>query len=450
MKTITAGLKAHMALTVTTLAMCWRLERLDGAVFAFTTLDADLLISGVLYKSIVGFSRTAIVTGSHGAVDNLEVLGFFDPSGIVEQDLKNGLFNWATVYLFVVNWADLSMGICRMRRGWLGETTRLPSGSFRAELRGLQQALVQEFGNVISPLCRADLGDSKCLIPILPPAWLPGVAYAAGTWVCAATKSSTALQQAIFQCSTAGTAGSSEPTWNTTVGATTADLTPLVWTSGQPLRLIGTVTAPVSAHQFVVTPLLYPAGQTGTLATIIVQNNVSGGTAMEISDGVNAPALFTFPFDTPGATAVAEILSVLATAGLAMTVTHPAPLIIQLLNTSGKQGNIVKTGDIALPPALVINNFAPGYLEQGTVTWITGQNAGVSMELKLYDTDTTSVVLWLGMLFPITAGDTFWYHPGCDKRRETCWQKFDNILNFRGEPDVPGLDRMLGYPDSGA
>ncbi len=32
---------------------------------------------------------------------------------------------------------------------------------------------------------------------------------------------------------------------------------------------------------------------------------------------------------------------------------------------------------------------------------------------------------------------------GCDKTRETCQSKFTNIINFRGEPDVPGVDKLL-------
>jgi hypothetical protein len=448
MKTITPALKAHMAQTVTTLAVCWQIVRVDGMSFAFTTADIDLTITGVTYKSIVGFSRTAIMTGSTGEVDNLEAIGFFDDSSITEQDLQNGLFNYATVYLFVCNWANLSQGICRMRRGWLGETMRAPNGAFRAELRGLTQALVQEFANVVSPLCRVDLGSAKCTIPIFPTAWQPNITYAAGTYVSPATKSSDALSIAIFQCTTPGTSGTTEPAWNTAVGATTADGSTLVWTSGKPLRLIGTVGAPVNQHRFVVSPpLVYPAGQLGNVATITFQNNLAAGSAIEFTDGINTLTV-NFPNATTLLTVMANIRTEFSTTNLQMTAVQIAQFAIQFTNNSGLQGNIVKSGDLSLPAALLIDDFAPNYLDQGTVTWISGNNAGVSMEMKLYDINTTSVILWLGMNFPIQAGDSFFYYPGCDKRRETCFLKFDNILNFRGEPDVPGLDAMLAYPDA--
>ena len=36
---------------------------------------------------------------------------------------------------------------------------------------------------------------------------------------------------------------------------------------------------------------------------------------------------------------------------------------------------------------------------------------------------------------------------GCDKRRETCRDKFANILNFQGFPFMPGSDFAYGYAD---
>ena len=164
---------------------------------------------------------------------------------------------------------------------------------------------------------------------------------------------------------------------------------------------------------------------------------------------MHAAVSIIFPYATAGHLVVTTILAAMAAATTDIVTVQTQSLQITFTNTSGAQGNITKIGDIALPPALNISNFAPGYLDGGTITWITGLNAGRSIEMKTYDTDTTSVVLWLGAYFTIQAGDTFWYYPGCDKRRETCHQKFANMLNFRGEPDVPGLDMMLAYPEAG-
>jgi uncharacterized phage protein (TIGR02218 family) len=40
-------------------------------------------------------------------------------------------------------------------------------------------------------------------------------------------------------------------------------------------------------------------------------------------------------------------------------------------------------------------------------------------------------------------GNSFSLVAGCDKSFTTCAEKFNNAINFRGEPHVPGIDKML-------
>jgi hypothetical protein len=56
--------------------------------------------------------------------------------------------------------------------------------------------------------------------------------------------------------------------------------------------------------------------------------------------------------------------------------------------------------------------------------------------------------LFLPALYPIQAGDTCTIRPGFDKSFGTCRAKFDNVVNFRGFPHVPGTDQVLSYPDA--
>ena len=82
-----------------------------------------------------------------------------------------------------------------------------------------------------------------------------------------------------------------------------------------------------------------------------------------------------------------------------------------------------------------------GWLTGGEVIWTSGNNDGRRMEVKEFA--STQVVLALPMGKSIQVGDTFDIIAGCDKTRETCQSKFSNIINFRGEPDVPGTDKLL-------
>ena len=52
------------------------------------------------------------------------------------------------------------------------------------------------------------------------------------------------------------------------------------------------------------------------------------------------------------------------------------------------------------------------------------------------------VELYEPMPSTIQTGDTGFIYQGCDKRYETCSTVFDNAINFRGFPHLPGLTEL--------
>ncbi len=274
MRVISPQLEAHFAGGMTTLATCWKIIRQDDTELGFTDHDMALTIDGLEYDSIAGFTPTTVESKSNMSVDNLEVEGQTFPSKITESDLLAGMYDYAEIEIFVVNYEDLSQGRLVVKRGRLGEVT-INQQMFSAEVRGLTQHLSQTIGEVYSPSCRAVLGDARC------------------------KRSLTGF------------------TFNTTVTAVTNNQT------------------------------------------------------------------FT-------ATALSQ---------------------------------------------------AAGYFTGGEVRWTSGHNAGRRMEVKEFA--SAQLVLALPMGKSIQAGDAFTVIAGCDKTREACRTKFNNILNFRGEPDVPGVDQLL-------
>lgn len=161
MKSVSASLLAHMQSEVTTLATCWLVTRLDGEVFGFTDHSENISFDGVTYVASTGYTATAIQSGSGMNVDNLDVEGALDSSTITEQDLIAGLWDFAAIEIFIVNYADLTMGSMTLRSGNLG-SVRTGRGMFVAELRGMMQRLQQAVGRLVMPACNADLGDSRC------------------------------------------------------------------------------------------------------------------------------------------------------------------------------------------------------------------------------------------------------------------------------------------------
>lgn len=276
MKNLTSQLKDHYAQETTTLATCWKCTLKNGQVYGFTTHTKDLTIDGVLYESASGYVPTSVESDSSLSVDNLEVEAILNSDTISEADLLAGLWDYAKVEIFEVNYNDLSMGTNPLRKGRIGEVV-IKDVSFVAELRGLGQAFTQGVGELYSPNCRASLGDARCKV------------------------------------------------------------------------------------------------------------NIASYTVSGSATSVTNARIFT-------------------------------------------DSSRVEADD---------------YFNGGMLTWTGGDNAGYSMEVKDFTNSSKIVELVLAMPYAIQVGDTYTMHRGCNKAFSTCREVFGNVVNFRGEPHLPGLDRIL-------
>lgn len=84
------------------------------------------------------------------------------------------------------------------------------------------------------------------------------------------------------------------------------------------------------------------------------------------------------------------------------------------------------------------------WFTEGTFTPTTGPNVGYSRRIRSYSADTFT----FDLPFPFTfgAGDKYTAVAGCQKRLEDCRDKFDNVLNFQGEPHGRGIDVITASP----
>lgn len=167
MKAISVQLNSHLQEEVTTLCTCWKAVLTNGDIFGFTDHTSDLTFEGLLYKASTGYTPTAVTTNSALNVDNLDVQAILSDESITEGDLLAGLWDYAEVLIFQVNYQDLTQGPLELRRGWLGQVDSSRS-SFNAELRGLTQKLQTSIGRVYAPTCDATLGDARCTVDLTP------------------------------------------------------------------------------------------------------------------------------------------------------------------------------------------------------------------------------------------------------------------------------------------
>ncbi|MGC2525400.1 MAG: DUF2163 domain-containing protein [Stellaceae bacterium] len=82
-----------------------------------------------------------------------------------------------------------------------------------------------------------------------------------------------------------------------------------------------------------------------------------------------------------------------------------------------------------------VNPTPQGLYAQGTVTALSGANAGDSRTIAAMSNGTVTVKL--AFLSPPATGDQFQLLPGCDRTIATCTNVFNNAVHFGGFPYVP-------------
>jgi len=114
-------------------------------------------------------------------------------------------------------------------------------------------------------------------------------------------------------------------------------------------------------------------------------------------------------------------------------------------------GAVVAVSAISSFTASGLDDFDDGWFSAGKLSFTGGANAGLSVEVKSHRKDgAVTFDLWQAMPEPIAPDDAFTVTAGCDKRLQTCRARFDNVVNFRGFPHIPGNDFVISYPVQGA
>lgn len=82
------------------------------------------------------------------------------------------------------------------------------------------------------------------------------------------------------------------------------------------------------------------------------------------------------------------------------------------------------------------------YFNYGILTMTSGDASGYSLEVKTFENGGIFNLI-LPFEVNVQVGDTFSVKQGCDKTKATCIARYNNLLNFRGEPYIPGFDRAV-------
>lgn len=514
MKTISPEMKAHLATGSTTLAACWRIQRPDKKVYTYTEHDADITYNGELYKAQGGFNKTAIKSSGNLAVDNMEVTGFLTDDTIPESELRNGSFDYSEVEVFLVNYEDLSMGSIKLRYGYFGEVSTVPSGAFLVELRGLIDLLTMKVGDVYIPECRLDLGDSKCKIKVIPDQRANSKTYKVGDRVIVPlnaplgftpdfplTGFSDEIDKMGFAELVTGRLEANlylspkvgdwyiefhqpvrsryfnllteSPLTAAMIDSGLYTVEAEIWITGREYSNGGTIAleatsaanpfsklssdsitkstyltrkwekftlrvplrpgtrylswsaTPVSQDTYSITRLAVDGFDQLTVKQDLVDGSdfrMFGGVEFECTvAGTSSGTMPTF-----GTT----LGDVTVDGTVEWTTKVPKWMFLDTVATVPANSSTIVVSNL--------DNATEDFFEWGVLKFLSGKNVGFAIEILHYDNVTKTIQTALPIPFKSEVGDIVQIQVGCDKRRRTCIMKFNNILEFRGHPDVPG------------
>ena len=150
---------------LSTLALCWLVERGDGVTLALTDHDRDLKVAGVTYRAAPGMTPSAVVRAEGLDADTMDARGALHAAAISAVDLDAGRWDGARVAMSAVDWSMPSAAPIALGEGTIGEV-EVRGGAFSAELRGAAARLERPVTEATSPECRAELGDRRCRVPM--------------------------------------------------------------------------------------------------------------------------------------------------------------------------------------------------------------------------------------------------------------------------------------------
>jgi uncharacterized phage protein (TIGR02218 family) len=150
---------------LTSLALCWRLERTDGAGVALTSHDQAVTVEGLRHEPTPGMTPAAVTRPLGLEPPSAEAGGALSSAALDETDLSLGRWDGARAQLTVVDWQEPDNEIIPLLGGEIG-SVNIDGESFSAELRGAAAALGGAVCPATSPECRAEFGDKKCRVDL--------------------------------------------------------------------------------------------------------------------------------------------------------------------------------------------------------------------------------------------------------------------------------------------
>ena len=150
---------------LTSIALCWTLERADGAGVALTSHDRMLVREAVSFDPSPGMVPASIKRSLGLDPNTSEVNGAFSSDLLDDEDLALGRWDGAAMQLTALDWRHDGADAIHLLGGEIGPMS-LAGAGYSVELLGAAARLDAPVCPSTSPECRAQFGDERCRVDL--------------------------------------------------------------------------------------------------------------------------------------------------------------------------------------------------------------------------------------------------------------------------------------------
>ncbi|HOY61535.1 MAG TPA: DUF2163 domain-containing protein [bacterium] len=429
------ALLAHIKSGSTQLCRLFEIRTVAGIEHYFTDSQQDVKIGDITYKAKPGIEISAIRENADEGFADATVTPILDDDNIREKDVRNRLLKDATVKISIACWSNPEYGTMFVYGGKLGDN--IITG-LRAEITviGSSDAGADlTLGEVFSERCRNIFGDRRCgvdLDKLKVPFQVIGLVegtknkFYVSVELPQPDNTNDELDNITEELITMGSGDYVVPECRA--------LAVTVRGSGGGAGLLAAPGSPTSFG-----PLLATGGSGNASPSLAVQTHArdgigSGGSTNLRGKGEAGGSWFLLTGGDGGYTSKVFVI------GEDLQIGDSIPYSIGLGgiadNNEDHGQSIGRSGTIKIITRDQLTTIDNGY-NFGSILWSEGENKGVIHSIISYANDGLITVSTM-LNDPIKIGDKGFFRPGCSRYRSNCIS-YDNIINYRGEPDVPNI-----------
>jgi uncharacterized phage protein (TIGR02218 family) len=191
----------------------------------FTDADHDITIGSDTWTSEPSVTMSAMEFYVDGTVSNADIqINHRDGGPISDADIAIGRYDGAAIQIAAVDTGNPALGSGIIFTGVIGATSPNIGGLISITVRGPLTNMRGERSERYGPMCRADLGDERCRVPLFPPDIQRSHAYVSGDETLsfvrvrvASTDNPSDYNNLYFECTASGTTAAVQPGYSAAV-----------------------------------------------------------------------------------------------------------------------------------------------------------------------------------------------------------------------------------------